>query len=80
MNITGSFKDNDVIVTYDISDEQKDMIITRLIEYYSTNGYIGEVIHQDDDAIIDAPSVLSDICDNIIEFKTTNIERTLFDS
>lgn len=74
MNIKGSFGHDDII-TYDITDEQKDKIINRLIEYYSTHSHIGEEIHQDDDSIIDAPSVLSDICDNIIEFKVTSIRK-----
>lgn len=72
MNITGSFKKYDSIITYDITEEQKDRIVARLIEYYSTHLHFGEGIHQDDDAIIEAPSVLSDICDNIIEFKTVS--------
>jgi len=69
MNIIGSFEKYGNVITYDISDEQKDKIVNRLIAYYSTHLYFGEGIHQDDDSIIDAPSVLSDICDDIIEFK-----------
>lgn len=73
--IKGLFtKYGDTLVNYEITDEQKDKIVERLIKYYSTHCYFGEGIHQDDDSIIDAPSVLSDICDNIIEFKSEEIE------
>ena len=72
MNIKGSFEKYGDTITYDITDEQKDKIIARLIQYYSTHCHFGEGIHQDDDSIIDAPYVLSDICDNIIQFKPTN--------
>lgn len=72
--IKGSFtKYGDTLVNYEIADEQKDKIVERLIKYYSTHCYFGEGIHQDDDSIIDAPSVLSDICDNIIEFKSERL-------
>jgi hypothetical protein len=65
----GSFKNNGTEISYDITDEQKDRIVERLLEYYSTYCYFGEAIHQDDDSIIEAPTVLSDICDNIINFE-----------
>jgi len=75
MDICGSFEKYGEIISYVITDEQKDRIVKRLIEYYSTHIYFGEGIHQDDDSIIDAPSVLSDICDNIIEFKQEKSEN-----
>ena len=68
--IKGSFQpDDDVLVSYEITDEQKDRIIERLLKYYKKHAYIGEVIFQDDDSIIYAPDVLADICDDIIVFK-----------
>ncbi len=67
--IKGSFKKYDSVITYEITDEQKDKIVKRLIKYYSKHCHFGEGIHQDDDSIIEAPSVLSDICDDIIKFK-----------
>ena len=69
MIIKGEFADDDRIVSYEITEEQQHRIIARLIDYYSNYLYTGEGIQQDDDSIIEAPSVLSDICDNIIEFK-----------
>jgi hypothetical protein len=69
-NIIGKFETFGSIISYEITDDQKDKIIERLINYYSTHLYYGEGIHQDDDSIIDAPYVLSDICDDIIAFKT----------
>ena len=65
----GSFKKYGSKVTYDITDEQKDAICERLIEYYSEYGFFGECIQQNDDATIEASVVLSDICDEIIIFK-----------
>ena len=67
--LKGSFEMYDDTISYEITDDMKDKIFERLIKYYSKYGYSGEVIHQCDDAIIYAPDVLSDICDNIIEFK-----------
>lgn len=65
----GSFKKDEYVISYDINDKQKNEIVKRLIKYYSTHLWFGEGIQQDDDSIIDAPSVLSDICDDIIEFE-----------
>lgn len=56
-------------VCYEITDEQKDEIVMRLLQYYKDYSCFGEAIHQDDDSIMEAPSVLSDICDNIIKFE-----------
>ena len=72
--IKGFFVANgDTIINYEITDEQKDKIVERLIEYYSTYLWFGEGIHQDDDSLIEAPSVLSDICDCIIKFKREEV-------
>jgi hypothetical protein len=70
MIIKGEFEQFGYKSSYEINEEQQHKIIERLIKYYSTHCYTGEGIHQDDDSIIDAPSVLSDICDKIIKFKT----------
>jgi hypothetical protein len=72
--IKGKFvKYNDIEISYEITDEKKDKIIDRLIKYYSDNCWFGEGIHQDDDSIIQAPGVLSDICDDIIKFEEKEI-------
>jgi hypothetical protein len=71
--ISGQFSDEYTVTKYEITDEMKDAIIFRLIDYFEKNGHIGEVIHQCDDAIIEAPSVLSDIADNIIKFEDRSI-------
>ena len=71
--IKGSFTDYGSKVKYTISDEAKDRIVWRLLDYYSSHCWHGEGIHQDDDSIIDAPSVLSDIADDIICF---SVEET----
>lgn len=70
--ISGQFTDDDMPTRYEITDEMKDKIIFRLIEYFEQYGHIGEVIHQNDDAIIEALSVLSDIADNIIKFESVS--------
>jgi hypothetical protein len=69
MTIKGSFEKYGDTISYEITDEQKDKIVERVIKYYSTYSHFGEGIHQDDDSLIEAPNVLSDICDDIIEFK-----------
>ena len=66
--IKGSFEKYGNKISYEITDEQKDMIVGKLLDYYSTHCHYGEGIHQDDDSIIEAPCVLSDICDNIINW------------
>lgn len=72
--IKGSFEKYGDTISYEITDEQKDRIVERLIEYYSTYCHFGEGIHQDDNSLIEAPSVLSDICDDIIKFKSESKE------
>ncbi len=67
--IKGSFEKFGDTITYEITNEQKDKIVERLIKYYSEHCHFGEGIHQDDESILNAPEVLSDICDDIIEFK-----------
>jgi hypothetical protein len=69
MTIKGEFADEDRIISYEITEEQQHRIIARLIDYYSNYLYTGEGFCQNDDSIIEAPCVLSDICDKIIEFK-----------
>ena len=66
--IKGSFDTYGQVVIYEITDEQKDLIMDRLIKYYKTFGHIGECLQQSDEALIEAPDVLSDICDNYIDF------------
>jgi hypothetical protein len=76
--ISGHFiKYGDTIVSYEITNEVKNAIVERLLEYYQKYDHIGEGIHQDDDSIINAPSVLSDIADNIICFKTEHKEDSV---
>jgi hypothetical protein len=75
-NITGSFvKYGDTKVSYNITDEMKDKIIARLLKYYQEHLHTGEGISQDDDSIIEAPSVMSDIADDIIKFEESEIEQ-----
>jgi hypothetical protein len=45
--------------------EKKEAAIERLTKYFEKHG-IGEMIMQDDDALIEAPEVLSDIADDIL--------------
>lgn len=61
----------DLKVKVDITDEKKDKIIERILQYCKENNCIdGETLHQSDNCLLDAPNVLSDIIDNIISFET----------
>lgn len=57
-------------VSYDDSQEVKDAVFARVMEYFVKHEiFDGESLHQMDNPIIDAPNVLSDICDDIIKFE-----------
>ena len=45
--------------------EKKEAAIEKLTEYFKRHG-IGEMIMQDDDALIEAPDLLADIADDIL--------------
>lgn len=61
----------DLKVKVDITDEKKDKIIERILQYCKENNCVdGETLHQSDNCLLDAPNVLSDIIDNIIKFQT----------
>tara|TARA_R110000782_G_scaffold266006_1_gene360170 strand:- start:371 stop:592 length:222 start_codon:yes stop_codon:yes gene_type:complete len=63
--------DGDVKVTLEVTQEKKDAILERIIEYCKENECTsGESLHQNDNCLIDAPNVLSDIIDDILDFKT----------
>ena len=47
------------------TQEKKDKAIEKLTEYFEKHG-IGEMIMQDDDALIEAPEYLADIADDIL--------------
>jgi len=62
--------DGDVTVTYEDTPEVRDKVFERVLEYVKKyNASSGESIHQDDDCIIYAPVVLSDIVDDILEME-----------
>lgn len=61
----------DLKVKVDITDEKKDKIVERILQYCKENNCVdGETLHQSDNCLLDAPNVLSDIIDNIIKFQT----------
>jgi hypothetical protein len=47
------------------TQEKKDKAIEKLTKYFEQHG-IGEMIMQDDDALIEAPEVLAEIADDIL--------------
>lgn len=47
------------------TQEKKDKAIEKLTEYFKKYG-IGEMIMQNDDALIEAPEVLAEIADDIL--------------
>ena len=60
----------DANIHFDISEEKKNKIVDRILEYCIKNEcFDGETLHQSDNCLIDAPSVLSNIIDDIIDFK-----------
>lgn len=65
----------DLTIQYKDDDDIKQKVFDRVIKYFVDHqSFHGEVIHQNDDCIIDAPSVLSDIADNIIHFEVESNE------
>lgn len=63
-------KINDYIYAYKDTPEVRQKIMDRILAYVRKYGATaGEVIHQDDNCIIYAPEVLSDIVDNILKVK-----------
>ena len=62
----------DFIVEYKDDDETKNKVFQKLLDwYFEMEAFSGESICQSDTPTIDAPSLLSDIADDIIQFKTT---------
>jgi hypothetical protein len=62
----------DCIAKYEDTPEIREKVFLRVLEYFKKNeAFLGEVIHQSDDCIIDAPSVLSDIADKILKFEVS---------
>lgn len=63
-------------VDYECSDEVKDAVFERVVQYFIEHEvFHGESIHQMDNPTIDAPNVMSDICDNIIKFEVAYNEN-----
>lgn len=66
---------DDFNVTYDDTPEVHKAVFEIVMEYFKDHeAFIGEVIVQDDNCIIDAPSVMARIADKIIKFKVDNKE------
>jgi len=58
-------------VTVNITQEKKDAILERILQYCKDENCVdGETLHQSDECILNAPDVLSDIIDNILKFET----------
>jgi len=61
----------DVLVNIEETEEKKQQLFDRLIKYVKDFDCInGETVHQRDECVINAPEVLSDMIDNILEPKT----------
>lgn len=59
-------------VKWSCGQDVKDQIYDRVMAYFLKHeSFHGESIHQMDEPIIDAPSVMSDIADNILKFEVT---------
>lgn len=52
------------------SQDEKELIFERIVKYMEDNNcFSGESLHQDDECLISAPDVLSDIIDDILKPK-----------
>lgn len=61
--------DDEVNVSVEITEEKKQLIVDRILQYCKEyNCVSGETLHQNDNCIIYAPVVLSDIIDDILKF------------
>lgn len=62
--------EGDLLVTISITEEKKNAIVERIIKFCNdTNCISGETLHQSDACVIEAPNVISDILDNVMDFK-----------
>lgn len=67
-----TIEESDRTITFEDTPEVRNAVFERVLAYYKKHGvFHGESIHQMDNPIIDAPSVLSDIADDIIKFDVT---------
>lgn len=58
------------VVSYEDNDEIKQKVFDRVMKYFIKHeSFHGECIMQMDNPIIDAPSVMADIADDIMKFK-----------
>lgn len=65
-------KNSEYDVTYNCNAEIKDAVFNEVMQFFLKHeAFSGEVIIQTDDTIIEAPGVLAEIADRIIEFKVT---------
>lgn len=66
---------DDFITTYEETEEIKQKVFDAVMKYFKDHeAFCGEVIMQDDNCQINAPSVFADIADDIIKFQTKNKE------
>lgn len=71
--IVGTIKTKDCTATYKDDDATKQAVFDRVLEYFKKHeAFWGESIHQRDDPIMDAPSVMSDIADDILQFQVAD--------
>lgn len=60
---------DDFVCEYDDSESVKNAVFDRVMDFFKTHeSFSGEQIMQSDGPMIDAPSVLADIADDIIKF------------
>lgn len=65
--------DGDVTVTYQDTPEIREKVIQRILQYCKDNNCSsGEQLHQNDECILSAPEVLSDIIDDIMLFEANH--------
>ncbi len=64
------------VVTFRVNAETKDAVFDRVMKFFEEQDqFSGEGIHQSDNCLIEAPSVLSDIADKILKFNVNHKEE-----
>jgi hypothetical protein len=62
--------DGDATLSFEIDEEKKNNIVEKIINFCLDNQcFCGEILMQDDDLLLESPNLISDIIDDIIEFK-----------
>lgn len=63
--------DGELNVSVEITEETKEKLVEKILSFCKSNDCIsGEKLQQSDSCLIEAPNLLSEIMDEVFEFKT----------